>query len=129
MANVLTINDLNAVREEQRENTITYSVALSGAYVQHTRGQNVGEVLAVNTALNPFYLPKAYWGQIGPRVMYPLNTGATGYAMSCCPGADGLHWLLIIFSAIATELAAGAYPVALITDLDIKVEGRGRTVD
>lgn len=128
MANQLTINDLNAVRQEQREKTITYSVTLIGAYVSFVRGQNVGEVLTPNTAIGQ-YLPDQFWGESGPRVMYLLNTGSTGYAMSIVPGADNLHWLLVIFSGIAAQLAAGAYPAGLLADLDIKVEARGRVID
>jgi hypothetical protein len=128
MANVLSVNDLNAVRQEQREKTITYSVTLSGNYVNFVRGTNVGEVLNLNAAIGQ-YLPDQFWGNVGPQVVYPLNTGATGYAMSIVPGADKLHWLLVIFSGIAAQLAPGAYPAGLTTDLDIKVEARGRVMD
>jgi hypothetical protein len=129
MANQLSINDLNAVREEQRELIITYAVALSGNYTQFVANTNVGEVLTPNTATSKFFLPRQYWGQNGPRVMYLLNTGSTGYAMSLVPGADNLHWLLVIFSNITTQLAAGAYPAGLAADAFIQVEGRGRVVD
>jgi len=129
MANQLTINDLNAVRQEQREKTITYAVALSGNYTQFVRGQNVGEVMQPNQAASQQYLPDQFWGQVGPRVMYLLNTGSTGYSMSVVPGADNLHWLLVIFSGVAVQLNAGAYPAGLTADLDIKVEGRGRVMD
>ncbi len=61
MANVLTINDLNAVRVEQREKTITYSVALSGNYAQAVRGQNVGEVLDLTKVQSTQYLPEQFW--------------------------------------------------------------------
>jgi hypothetical protein len=128
MANVLAVNDLNAVRQEQREKTITYSVTLSGNYTQFVRGQNIGEVLSLNSATGQ-YLPDQFWGNVGPQVVYILNSGSTGYAMSIVPGLDKLHWLLVIFSNITTQLAAGAYPAGLLADADVKIEGRGRVMD
>jgi hypothetical protein len=127
----MTINDLNAVRVEQREKTITYNVALSGSYVQAVRGTNVGEVLDLTRVTSTQYLPSQFWGPEGPRIFYLLNTGSSGFAMSIVPGADLLHWLLMIFTASATQLVAGTYAAnaaGLLTDLDIKVEGRGRVI-
>ena len=132
MASVLTINDLNAVRQEQEEKTITYSVALSGNYTQFIRGTNTGELLDLTKVVSTQYLPGQFWGPVGPRVVYMLNTGSTGYSMSVVPGADLLHWLLVIYSGVAAQLAAGGYAAnaaALLTDLDIKVEARGRKFD
>jgi hypothetical protein len=134
MANVLTVRDLNAVRQEQREKTIRYSVALSGNYTQFVRGQNVGEVLDLTKVQSTQYLPDQYWGSAGPRIMYLLNNGSSGTAtsMSIIPGADNLHWLLVIYTAVGNQLATGAYAAnaaGLLTDLDIVAEATGRVMD
>lgn len=126
VAPVANVVDFNAVRMYEREKLIRYSVTLSGAYVQHVRGANTGEVLNLQTALSgTSYQADQYWGYKGPIRGYVLNTGSTGYSMSICPGADSFHWLLCIFSGVATELAAGNYPAGLTTDVDIVVEFSG----
>ena len=133
MANVLTSSDLNAVRQEQREKTIRYNCALSGSYVQFVRGTECGR----SAAAQP--------GQSAPNI-FPINTGATSDRASCicstrdrratpcrsCLARDNLHWLLVIYTAITTQLGAGTYAAlaaTLLTDLDIKVEARGRVID
>lgn len=122
--------DINAVRVYEREKLVRYTVALSAAYAQHTRGQNVGEVLDFTKNLsNANYSPSQYWSPKGPSRVYVLNTGGTGYSMSVVPGADNLHWLLCIFSGVAAELNAGAYPAGLTGDLDIIIEASGRSFD
>lgn len=130
MANVLSIAgvDKNSVRIYEREKTIAYGVALSGNYATHTRGANVGEVIIPNNATGS-YVQDQLWGQKGPSRGYVLNSGGTGYSMSIVPGADALHWLFCVFSGVATELAAGAYPAGLLADLDIVVEFTGRAFD
>jgi hypothetical protein len=131
MANVLTVRDLNAVRQEQREKTIRYTVTLSGNYTQFVRGTNVGEVLDLTKVQSTQYLPDQYWGNVGPQIMYLLNNGSSGTAtsMSIVPGADKMHWLLVIYSAVGTQLAAAAYPAGLLADLDIVAEATGRVMD
>lgn len=129
-ANVVgSVVDFNAVRMYEREKLIRYSVTLSGSYVQHIRGTNTGEVLNLSAALGGTpYQADQYWGYKGAIRGYVLNTGATGYGMSICPGADAFHWLLCIFSGVATELAAGTYAAnaaGLLTDTDIVVEFSG----
>jgi hypothetical protein len=122
--------DFEAVRPEEQCKLIRYQVTLSGLYVQHTRGQDVGEVIDLTKALpNATGVPRAYWGNRGASRVYLINPGGTGYSMSIVPGADLLHWLLVVYSAIATELAAGAYPAGLTTDLDIIIEASGRACD
>ena len=131
MANVMQVLP-DAVRVSEREKVITYSLTLSGSYVQHIRGQNTGEVLDFTKALGLGGQPEQFWGANGPRRVYVLNTGGTGFSMSVVPGADRLHWLLCIFSGVATELAAGTYAAnaaGLLTDLDIQIETSGRTID
>jgi hypothetical protein len=122
--------DRNAVLSYEREKRIRYSVALSGNYATHTRGLNVGEVLDLTKPLaSAPSSPNQYWGYRGAVRMYVINPGGVGYAMSIVPGADALHWLLVIYSGIAAELAAGAYPAPLIADTDIVVEATGQEFD
>jgi hypothetical protein len=122
--------DRNAVRIYEREKLIRYSVILSGTYATHVRGQNVGEVLNLGQVYAPVsYQADQLWGYKGPTRGYLVNIGNVGYSMSVVPGADPLHWLLCIFSNVATELAAGAYPAALTTDQDIVLEFSGLVFD
>lgn len=131
MANVMTIDSggvAQGVRVNEREKIIRYNVVLSGNYVQATRGQNVGEVLDL-TKVSGAFAADQFWGPRGPVRGYVVNIGSTGYSMSIIPGADNLHWLLMIFSGVAAQLAAGAYPGGLTADLDIYVEFSGRRFD
>ncbi len=128
MANVLTIDGPDAVRVSEREKLVRYNITLSGNYVQAVRGANTGEVIDLTKAVGANQLDQ-YWGQKGPRRVYALNQGSTGYTITVIPGADNLHWLLMIFSNVATQLAAGAYPAGLTTDLDILLEATGRSFD
>lgn len=122
--------DRNAVRIYEREKLIRYTLTLTGNYVQHVRGSNVGEVLDLTAVLgNTTYFPDQFWGYKGPVRGYVLNAGGTGYSMSIVPGADALHWLLCIFSGVATELIAGGYPAGLLTDTDIILEFSGFAFD
>lgn len=125
--------DRNAAIVYEREKRVRYSVTLSGSYVQHVRGSNVGEVLDLTKGLSPsFDFANQFWGMRGPVRMYVLNPGGTGYQMTIVPGADSLHWLLAIYSGVATELAAGTYAAnaaGLLTDLDIVVEATGVSAD
>jgi hypothetical protein len=122
--------DRNAVLVYEREKRIRYSVGVFGNYVQHVRGTNVGEVIDLTKPLaNAPNSPNQYWGFRGPVRMYVLNPGGVGYAMSIVPGADALHWLLVIYSGIAAELAAGAYPAGLAADTDIVLEATGVAAD
>lgn len=131
MANVMTIDSGGVgqgVRINEREKLIRYNIALSGAYVQFVRAQNVGEVLSLPAVVG-VYREDQFWGPHGPTRGYPINIGSSGYSMSILPGADNLHWLLAIYSGVATQLAAGAYPAGLTADLDIYVEFSGRRFD
>jgi hypothetical protein len=124
MANAVTIQDPADVRVTEREKLIRYNIRLSGNYVQHVRGQNVGEVIDLSkvVGINQY---DQFWGQKGPRKVYIINVGESGYGFSIVPGADALHWLLVVYSGVATELAAGAYPAPLLADLDITIEAAG----
>lgn len=130
MPNVISIigKDKNGVRLSDREKVIAYTLTLSGNYVQHVRGTATGEVLDFTKAVGAF-TEDQNWGQKGPSRVYILNPGGTGYALSIVPGADAFHWLLCIFSGVATELAGGAYPAPLTADIDIVVEATGRKFD
>lgn len=124
--------DRNAVLVYEREKRIRYTVTLSGSYVQAVRGSNVGEVLDLTKPVVGPYAPEQYWGMKGPVRMYMINNGLTGYGFSIVPGADALHWLLVIFSGVATQLSAGAYSAnaaGLLTDADIVVEATGLGFD
>jgi hypothetical protein len=124
------LQDRNAVRIYEREKLIRYSVTLTGAYTQHVRGQNTGEIINLQQAFVPTsYQADQFWGYRGPARLYVITPGTTGYGMTICPGLDSFHWLLVIYSGIAAELAAGAYPAALLTDLDIVIEGSGLAFD
>jgi hypothetical protein len=133
MANILTIDSggvSQGVRINEREKIIRYNVALSGAYTQFTRLQNVGEVLNLGAVVGVFKEDQ-FWGQKGPVRGYVVNIGATGFSMSIIPGADNLHWLLAIFSGVSTQLGGGVTYASngLSTDLDIFVEFSGRRFD
>ena len=133
MANVLTIDSNGVgqgVRVNEREKIIRYNIALSGAYVQFARGQNVGEVLSLPSVVGVFKEDQ-YWGNRGPTRGYIVNIGSTGFSMSILPGADNLHWLLAIFSGVSAQLAGGTTYASngLSTDLDIYVEFSGRRFD
>lgn len=121
MANVMTVD---SAYTRDREKFIRYNVVLSGAYVQAVRGANTGEVLDLTVVVST--LPKAdqFWGVTGPKRGTISNIPAS-YIAKIIPGADRLHWLLQIFSAIGTELVAGAYPAGLTADLDFYVEFTG----
>jgi hypothetical protein len=135
MANVMTIDGgggvAQGVRVNEREKLIRYNFTLSGSYVQFVRGTNTGELLVPNNAVG-VNAADQYWGQRGPSRGYVLNIGSSGFSMSILPGADNLHWLLAIFSGVATQLSAGTYAANaanLLTDLDLYVEFSGRRFD
>jgi hypothetical protein len=120
MPNVLTID---AVFNQMRKRRIRYNVVLSGAYVQAVRGQNVGEVLNLASFTGKFDAEQN-WGYTGPKRGFVVNLPG-GHAAKILPGADGTHWLLQVFSAAGVELAAAAYPAAILADLEIYVEFEG----
>lgn len=127
MPNVLSIPDFNAVRQTEKEKLIRYKVVLSGAYVQAVRGTAVGEVLNLTNVAGLFQ-PGQFWSQKGP-ITGRVQQGPQGLVARIIPGVDALHPILQIFSAFATELAAGAYSAAVLADQDIIVEFYGRTFD
>jgi hypothetical protein len=131
MANVLTISEVNAVRVSEREKTIRYNVTLSGSYVRVVRGADTGEVLKLETAANPNSFSNAYWGPNGPSRVYVIN-GPAGYATEIIPGGTPNHWLLKIFTAANTEVAAGTYAAGaagITADVDFTIEASGRSFD
>jgi hypothetical protein len=114
MANQLTVLNVSPMFKSKR---VRYGLALSGNYVQVSNG---GEVLAINSATGAF-LPGEFWGYTGPQWGDPTQPNG-GYTMQIIPGADGLHWILKVWSAPGTELAAGAYPAAITGDANAFVE-------
>lgn len=128
MANVVTISEVNAVRVSEREKMIRYKVALSGSYVQAVAGADTGEVLKLEGAANPGFQSNAFWGPNGPVRVYNV-TGPAGYGVELILGGNPNHWLLKIFSAVGTELGAGAYPAAISGDTNITIEASGRSFD
>jgi hypothetical protein len=129
MPNVLTIKSPDDVRISEREKLIRMNCRLSGNYAVHTRGQNVGEVLDLTKVVGAAGGTDQFWGKNGPRSVYITNIGESGFSMSIVPGADSLHWLLVIYSALATEHAAAVYEAGLLADLDITIEASGRSFD
>ena len=122
--------DRNAVRMYEREKLIRYTVTLSGNYTQAVRGTSTGEVLDLTkTPTNTNFFPDQLWGYKGPVRGYIISAGFSGYTMTIVPGADALHWLLVIFQAFFTQLNAGAYPAGLTTDVDIIAEFTGQVFD
>lgn len=122
MANTLTVLK---VYPTEREKRIRYGVTLSGNYAQVARGNDTGEVLKLEGASNPNFLPGASFGQKGADQVLLVN-GPTAYSAEILPGANSNHWLLkIINLGLSTELAAGAYPAALTGDLDFQIEATG----
>lgn len=126
MANALTVDK---VVTGDREKRIRYQVVLSGNYAQAVRGANTGEVLNLNGAAGGNH-PDQYWGAKGPQRVYPIQ-GPAGYTVEILPGADGNHWLYKVYSAVGTELVAGAYPAAITGDNlgDVMIEAVGREFD
>lgn len=126
MANALTVDK---VVTGDREKRIRYRVVLSGNYVQAVRGNNAGEVLDLNAATGSNQGDQ-FWGAKGPEKVYPIQ-GPAGYTVEILPGADGRHWLYKIYSAVGTELVAGAYPAAITGDNlgDVMIEAVGREFD
>lgn len=132
MSNLLTVDALgvkNGVRVNEREKLVRYKLTLLGNYVQHVRGTPVGEVLDLTKAVGAGAAYDQFWGVGGPAQVYVLNAGGTGYSLSVVPGADSLHWLFCVFSGVAVELVAGAYPAGLLGDADILIESTGRRFD
>ena len=135
MANVMTIDSGGVgqgVRVNEREKLVRYNVALTGSYVQAVRGANTGEVLDL-TKVTGVYKEDQFWGPRGPTRSYVLNIGTSGLSLSIIPGADNLHWLLVIFDTVAHQLAAGTYAggngAPLVGDLDLYAEFAGRRFD
>lgn len=132
MPNILTVDALgvnNGVRVNEREKLVRYKLTLAGNYVQGVRGSAVGEILDLTKVVPAGNSPDQFWGPQGPSKCYVLSVGNSGYSMSVIPGVDNLHWILMIFSGVAAQLAAGAYPAGLLTDLDILIESTGRRFD
>lgn len=128
MASALTVTK---VLVSEREKRIRYGVVLSGNYAQATRGQDVGEVLKLETAANPKFLPNAFFGPKGAEQVTIVN-GPAFYSAEILPGANGNHWLLKVGASAgvpATELAAAGYPAALTGDLDFQIEASANAFD
>lgn len=114
MANQLTVLNVSPMFKQKR---VRYGLVLSGVYVQAANG---GEILNLNGAAGNFD-PGQFWGYTGPKYGDPTQPPA-GYTAQILPGADGLHWVLKVFSAAGQELAAGAYPAAILADLNAFIE-------
>ena len=125
MANVLTVKKATkAGGGALNERKVRYSCVLSPQNTQAVRGSNVGEVLNLGTATGNND-PMEFWGYTGPSFGEVLQ-GPAGYVCQIIPGADGLHWLLKVWSGVGTELPAGAYPAAILADtLDMIIQFRG----
>jgi hypothetical protein len=127
MPNVITVDGPDAVRMVEREKLIRYKLTLSGAYVQAIRATNTGELIDLTKVVG-VNKEDQFWGKNGPKRVYVVQAPA-GYGVSILPGADGLHWLLKVWSAVGVELAAAAYPAAITADVDVYLEASGRTCD
>jgi hypothetical protein len=117
MANVMTLLE---VQTGNNIDVYIYKVVLSGAYVQAVRLANTGEQLKPFAAANPNFQPKAFPGNKGFRRGYVIQGGA-GNGVEIIPGADIFTWLLKMYSAANTEVAAAGYNAAITGDLDIMV--------
>lgn len=128
MPNVMTVK---RVQNLERDKSIRYQVVLNGNYVQVANG---GEVFNINVALNPQFLPGAFWGLTGPDVTkfgvgYPLQ-GPGGLAAELVPGVDAFHPILKLFDPLTgNELAAGAYAAKISGDNNFFVQFEGRNID
>lgn len=130
MANVLTIT---AIQPLDRFKIVRYNCVLSGNYVQVANG---GEVLTLNSALNPSILAGGYWGLTGPSFTqgrlgtgYPLQ-GPGGLAAEIFPGVDGLHPILKLFDpTTGNELATGPYPAKVTVDTQFNLAFEGKLTD
>lgn len=124
MANTLSVV---AVNREFVSKSIRYKVALSGSYVQAVRGTLTGELLTLSSASGKL-TEGQYFGYEGASVNSARCINVpNGYPTKIIPSTDTNHFLMQIFSAPATELAAGPYPAGILADLDIVVEFQGLT--
>ena len=125
---------LNTTHMHMRTHTKPSSLGQAGIWqspyhdtmIDHDK--NVGEVLDL-TKVTGAFKEDQFWGPKGPIRVYVVNIGETGNSMSIVPGADNLHWLLVIYSGVATEFGAGVYSAGLLADLDIYIEASGRRFD
>jgi len=117
MANALALQE---VQTGNNVDVYVYKLTLSGNYVQAVRGTNTGERLQPLNASNLNFNPKAFPGNKGFKRGYVIQGGA-GNGVEIIPGADALNWLLKVFSAVNTELVAGAYNAAITGDLDFTI--------
>lgn len=119
------------VQNLERDKSIRYGVRLSGAYVQVANG---GEILNLNGAANPGFLPGGAWGLTGPDPKvagagYPLQ-GPGGLAAEVVPGVDAFHPILKLFdTTTGNELAAGNYSAAVLADTNFFLAFEGRNFD
>lgn len=127
MANALTVLKVVQIKNQK---TVTYSVVLSGNYVQAVQGTAAGEALNLNAAANPGFIPGANWGLTGPKYVRTVTDGSPdGLAADVIPGIDRLHPLLKLWTANDTELAAGAYSAAEKADTNLILEAVGGPTD
>jgi hypothetical protein len=125
MANVLTVDGVQAVRIAEREKLIRVNCVLSGNYVQApARGTNGGELIDLTKVVGIAGKEGQFWGPKGPARGYPLQ-GPAGFSAQLIPGADALHWVLKIWSSAGNEHAAGAYEASITGDLDFYLEFTG----
>lgn len=126
MANTIAVDKVVVAGKEKR---IRYKLTiLAGNYTTAVRGTNGGELIDLTKATG-IREADQFWGQKGPDRVYLLN-GPGGFAAEVLPGADGLHWLLKMYSAPGTEIVNGtAYNAAVTGDLDFLVEATGRVCD
>lgn len=131
MATVITLRRFDQTRRRtERE----YQVAFSGNY---TTG---GAVLDLTAALDPKFLAAGYLGGIfdlgllqDGSIVARLNRFPGGYTGEIVVNGSATGWanayLLKLYSAPGTELAAGAYPAAVTGDTaSITVSGPTRLI-
>lgn len=114
MANQLSIVQAVLLYKQKR---VRYNLLLSGVYVQVANG---GEILNLNGA-SGVYDSDQYWGYQGPK-WGTVEQPPAGYPAQIVPGVDSLHPILKVFSAVGVELAAGAYPAAILAELNAFIE-------
>jgi len=102
-----------AVRHDLRTKELILKAVASGNYATG------GDTVNLTSILNPNNITNAVAGYPG-RITEPIvKQFAGGYVAELIPGTTLANWKLKIFSAPATELAAGAYPAAITGDFFI----------
>lgn len=130
MANVL---QAKPAKRSRRVRTRVFKGTLSGAYVQF--GAGVGEILDLTAATDPNFYNEPIGGIFNladhtaglyEAVVTKAPAGYTAQLkLQAAPTGWNNAYTLRIFSAAGVELAAAAYPAAILADPTVEIEISG----